>query len=63
MIKTNKGSVKFKGTGKELAADYATIGFRLRQVLPEQLIDRAVELSKTPFEEIENELKEKNANG
>ena len=59
MIKTNKGSVKFKGTGKELIADYATIGFKLRQVLPAQLVDKAVELSKTPLEEIEKEMKEK----
>lgn len=62
MIKAKNGKVKFNGSGKELAADYATIGISLRKILPAKVVDAAIEISKQSLEELENKAKEKKEN-
>ena len=59
MIKANKGSVKLNGTGKQLIADYAVIGIKLRQIFPAEVVDAAVEISKEPIDKIKEKIKEK----
>lgn len=63
MIKCKDGHVKYRGKGRELLADYTTIGMKLRQILPGNLVDTAAELSKETLATMKAKIEEEENNG
>lgn len=60
MIKAKDGNVTFKGKGKELLADYATIGIKMREIMPNELVEAAVDISRKSMDEIMDTKEDKN---
>ena len=60
MIKAKDGRVTFRGKGKELLADYASIGMKMREIMPNELVEAAVEISRKSMDEIMDTKEDEN---
>lgn len=56
MIKANDYKVKFRGRGVRLIAEYTMIGRHLRKILPAELVDHAIFLSKLSDEDFDSKI-------